>query len=417
VSQVARHVKANCFSVARTTRLTRLGEGISCRDNAALDEVPVPKQGVSRESLVMQRRAVAEGKSVSDLLSTLELRGQTWCYSDLGQDAGFSVPPCDAVLFHAVLHGSARLASASGAVVELGVGDAVMVLAGEAHAWRTSPASPANTHELLRGEDSVDIPPTVAVGGGRVAARLLSGKLRASWPGEVNRATLPSLLPAGVGEGSALTALLRPDALPLAGIGPGSAALLTRLASMMLVAGLRSDPRCRQLFVPPRQDPIADALRLIEANPAANWTVERLARSVGMGRSNFAAHFTQHVGRAPMELVAEQRMEHAAGLLRQGKLKIAEISEMAGYGSEAAFSRRFTRHFGTSPSQMRDHARHGAEAAGAAKLGSPAFQPLLAGRRDLSLTAMARQRGSAAAALRAQEARPRSGILLSGKRD
>ena len=90
---------------------------------------------------------------------------------------------------------------------------------------------------------------------------------------------------------------------------------------------------------------------------------------------------------------------------------------MAGYGSEAAFSRRFTRHFGISPSQMRDHARHGAEAAGAAKLGTPAFQPLLAGRRDLSLTAMARQRGSAAAALRAQETRPRSGILLSGKRD
>jgi transcriptional regulator GlxA family with amidase domain len=88
---------------------------------------------------------------------------------------------------------------------------------------------------------------------------------------------------------------------------------------MMLVAGLRTDPRCRQLFSPPRQDPIADALRLIESNPAANWTVERLARSVGMGRSNFAAHFTQAVGRAPMELVAEQRMEHAASLLRQGQ--------------------------------------------------------------------------------------------------
>jgi hypothetical protein len=237
----------------------------------------------------MQRIRAAEDKSVSDLLSALELRGQTWCYSDLAQDTGFSVPPCDAVLFHAVLHGSARIACASGAMIELGAGEAVIVLSGEAHALRTSAGSPATTHEFLRGTECVDIPPTVAIGNGsgRIAARVLSGKLRASWPGEVNRATLPSLLPLG-GEAGPLTAL-RPDALALAGIGPGSAALLTRLAAMMLVSGLRADPRCRQLFAPPPQDPIADALRLIEADPAANWTVERLARSVGMGRSNFAA--------------------------------------------------------------------------------------------------------------------------------
>lgn len=367
----------------------------------------------------MQRKLVAEDKSVSDLLSALELRGQTWCYSDLGTDAGFSVPPCDAVLFHTVLHGSARIACASGAMVELGVGDAVIVLSGEAHALRTCAGSQASTHEFLRDEASVDIPPSLAIGSGRIAARVLSGKLRASWPGEVNRATLPSLLPlsqddGGIGGmGGPLAALLRPEALPLAGIGPGSAALLTRIAAMMLVAGLRADPRCRQLFAPPRQDPIADALRLIAANPAANWTVERLARSVGMGRSNFAAHFTQQVGRAPMELVAEQRMEHAAGLLRQGKLKIAEISEMAGYGSEAAFSRRFTRHFGISPSQMRDRARLGA---GEAKPAVPAFQPLLVGRIGQGAAALARQRAPSALHLPANP-RPQAGVLLGGKRD
>lgn len=371
----------------------------------------------------MQRRAASEDKSVSDLLSALELRGQTWCYSDLGQDAGFSVPPCDAVLFHAVLHGSARIACASGAMIELGVGDAVIVLSGEAHALRTSAGSQATTHEFLRGEDSVDIPPSIAigqksVGGGRIAARMLSGKLRATWPGEVNRATLPSLLSLGQGEGSVMDAgplvtLLRPEALPLAGIGAGSAALLTRLAAMMLVAGLRADPRCRQLFAPPRQDPIADALRLIETSPAANWTVERLARSVGMGRSNFAAHFTQQVGRAPMELVAEQRMEHAASLLRQGKLKIAEISEMAGYGSEAAFSRRFTRHFGISPSQMRDRARAGGEV----KSVGPAFPPVLSGRAGQSAAVLARQRAPAASQRGSGNGAPKAGILLAGKRD
>jgi len=325
----------------------------------------------------MQRAAGnADFRSLSDLLSAVELRGRSWCYSDLCGQVGFSVPPGDAVLFHAVLHGSARLACASGEVAELGEGDIALVVSGEAHALRTHADSPASTHEFLREGRNVDIPPTVLLGqGGRVQARVLSARLQAEWPGEVNRAALPPLLRLG-GEGAA--GLLHAQAMALAGMGAGSAALLTRLASTLLVAGLRADPCCRQLFAPARRDPIAQARQLIEANPAANWTVERLARSVGMGRSNFAAHFTQEVGRAPMEVVAEQRMEHAAGLLRQGKLKIAEISEMAGYNSEAAFSRRFTRHFGISPSQMRERARASqAEAAGRAR---PAVQRMLATR-------------------------------------
>lgn len=346
--------------------------------------------------------ATADPKSLSDLLSGLELRGQTWCYSDLGAQAGFSIPPGDAVLFHAVLHGTVRVACASGEVAELGEGDIVIVLSGEAHALRTTADSNASTHEFLRENRTVDMPPTFSLGsGGRVHAHVLSGRLQVDWPGEVNRASLPSLLRIGSDASAAAAVLLRPDALAIAGMGAGSAALLTRLGSLLLVAGLRAEPRCRQLFAPPRRDPIAQAMQLIEANPSANWTVERLARSVGMGRSNFAAHFTQQVGRAPMEVVAEQRMEHAATLLRQGKLKIAEISEMAGYSSEAAFSRRFTRHFGISPSQMRERSR-AIEAE--AKVRSPQLQGLLAVRMAEGTAAFGRR--PAIAALPAPAPRP-----------
>ena len=80
-------------------------------------------------------------------------------------------------------------------------------------------------------------------------------------------------------------------------------------------------------------------------------------------------------------------MEQAAELLRKGNLKIAEISELVGYGSEAAFSRRFTRHFGISPSQLREAART-APAEGAA----PAWQPLLAGRRENDTAQRVRRR-------------------------
>ncbi|MGE3690325.1 MAG: helix-turn-helix domain-containing protein [Novosphingobium sp.] len=328
-------------------------------------------------------------RPLSELLAAIDLSGQTWCYCDLGLGGGFSVPSGDAMVFHVALHGTARITSPAGGTLELKQGEALAVLTGEAHAVRMSPESQAPTLEFLRDEQLVDVPPTFAmVQGGPVAARLLCGRVRATLPSGVSRSQLPSFLRLGEIAGSGWGVLLKPEALALAGMGPGSAALLTRLAALMLVAQLRTDPKCRQIFSPQPHDPIGQALRLISGNPSANWTVERLARSVGMGRSNFAAHFTAQVGRAPMEVVAESRMEQACQLLKKGNLKIAEISELSGYGSEAAFSRRFTRHFGMSPSQMRELTR----AESASDTAGPGWQPLLAGRRIHEAASLVRSR-------------------------
>lgn len=319
-----------------------------------------------------------ESRQLSELLSGLEFGGQTWCYCDLSVDGGFSVPHTGAALFHLVLHGTVRIALSAGEALELKVGEAAVVLGGEAHALRVAPGSPANPLDFLRRDQAIDAPPTLALGsGGPVLARVLSGRMSIALPTGASRSSLPGLLRLGSAGFSAWGHLLKPEAMALAGIGPGSAALLTRVAGLMIVAQLRADPRCRQIFSPEQRDPIGQAMRLIAGNPSANWSVERLARSVGMGRSNFAAHFTAQIGRAPMEVVAEARMEHAAQLLRKSKLKVAEISELSGYGSEAAFSRRFTRNFGMSPSQMRERAR----AQEAAQPADPAWGALLGGPR------------------------------------
>ena len=316
--------------------------------------------------------------SLSDLLAGLTLSGQTWCYVDFGERGGFSVPPGEAVGFHAVLHGAIRATSSSGGTVLLRAGDVALVLSGEAHALRLCADAPVQVLDFLREDRTVDAPPVFTVGtGGAVGARVLSGRLAASLPAGTSRQALPGLQRLAAGEQAPWSALIQSDALARAGIGPGSAALLTRLAGLAITAHLRSEPRVRALFSPERQDPVGQAMQLIAGNPSANWTVERLARSVGMGRSNFAAHFTAQVGRAPMEVVAEQRMEQAASLLRNGTLKVAEISELCGYGSEAAFSRRFTRHFGISPSRMREAARTETPAPDQ----GAQWLPLLGGRR------------------------------------
>lgn len=317
------------------------------------------------ESLPTARRGL------SDLLGELRLAGRTWCYGDFGGNAGCAVASGDAVFVHAVIHGTLRLACAGGAMAQLGPGDVALVLSGEAHALRTAPGAAAQPHDLLRRDSEHDVPPTLGFGEpGRVGARVLSARLRATWPGDVARSSLPALLRGPCG-------LLQGEALAMAGMGAGSTALLTRIAEMLLVAALRADPACRRILSSEKRDPVEEAMQLIAASPAHPWTVESLARAVGMGRSNFAAHFSAGVGKAPMEVVAQARMEHAALLLRQGRMKIAEISELAGYGSEAAFSRRFSRHFGVTPSQMREDAR----AARAESAAVPAFRAMLAGAR------------------------------------
>jgi len=326
--------------------------------------------------------------TLSDLLASIDLSGQSWCYCDIGGGGGFSIPASQSAFFYAVLHGTLRLATAGGGTATLTAGQCAMVLAGEAHALRLTAESRAVTLDFLREDRQVEAPPTFALGQpGPIAARVLCGRLTITLPSGSNRSSLPAIYP--LNEGTCREAMPEASALAAAGIGPGAATLLTRVAATMLVARLRSDPQCRQMFSPEPNDPIDQALKLIAGNPSANWTVERLARSVGMGRSNFAAHFTTRVGRAPMEVVAEARMDQAAQLLRKGRLKIAEISELSGYGSEAAFSRRFTRHFGMSPSQMREVLR---EEESQAVEAAPSWQPLLLGNRPIEALHRVRRR-------------------------
>jgi AraC-like DNA-binding protein len=152
--------------------------------------------------------------------------------------------------------------------------------------------------------------------------------------------------------------LMRRETLQVFAIGAGASALLTRMAALVLALGLRTHPPCPLLFrLSATEDPIAHALQLIDADLASNWTIERLARKVGMSRSSFAARFTAQVGRAPMELMTERRMQVASSLLQDTQLKLTEISAKVGYQFEASFTRRFKRFFHLAPGEMRKGTR------------------------------------------------------------
>jgi AraC-like DNA-binding protein len=98
---------------------------------------------------------------------------------------------------------------------------------------------------------------------------------------------------------------------------------------------------------------VGRALSLMHGAPARNWTIEELAKNVGLSRSVLAEGFTDLVGMPPMHYLAKWRMQIASELLSGGNANVATIAAEIGYESEAAFSRAFKKMVGVPPSACR----------------------------------------------------------------
>jgi len=104
---------------------------------------------------------------------------------------------------------------------------------------------------------------------------------------------------------------------------------------------------------PIRHRQIERAIELLNRDIDKRWTVERLARAVGLSRPAFARQFQQTLGLSPMKYLTEKRMLLAAAMLFDSDASLAEIARRVGYRSEFAFSRAFKRQFEVCPSEYR----------------------------------------------------------------
>lgn len=102
---------------------------------------------------------------------------------------------------------------------------------------------------------------------------------------------------------------------------------------------------------------INQVLATIHEQPEVAWTVARLADTVDLSRSAFAARFSEAVGRPPMEYLREFRLAEAQRLLREGQRGMKEIASRAGYRTASAFSIAFKREFGMTPGEFRASSR------------------------------------------------------------
>ncbi len=316
--------------------------------------------------------------ALSDVLRVVQLTGAVylngafsapWCVIVPADSALCSayLPPSERVVsFHLVTEGScwAMLPHDRGSAVQVEAGDVIVVPQGETHLLGSSnDLSPELLAPLLA--DQVETTPgevmTVAYGGGGTVTRMVCGFLTAQdiWRNPLLSA-LPRLFKVGMRGSSAswLESSLRFATEEAASTHAGRATILAKLAELVFVEAVRryvdTMPDGRKGWLAGLRDRfVARALTLMHARPAHPWTVEDLARQVGMSRSALAQRFADLLGVPPMQYLAQWRLQLAAQQLRLGVRPLASVAEDVGYESEAAFNRAFKREFGVPPATWR----------------------------------------------------------------
>ena len=92
-------------------------------------------------------------------------------------------------------------------------------------------------------------------------------------------------------------------------------------------------------------------------SPGVGPLMTLVARSVYRG-SALADRFIHLIGVPPMHYLASWRMQVATQKLRNTSASLAQVAEMVGYDSEAAFSRAFKKAFGAAPATWRRSLGH-----------------------------------------------------------
>jgi AraC-like DNA-binding protein len=79
------------------------------------------------------------------------------------------------------------------------------------------------------------------------------------------------------------------------------------------------------------------------------FSINDLARRVGMSPSSFHQWFRNITGMSPLQYQKQLRLQEARSLLRNERKDVGTVSRRVGYESSSQFSREYSRLFGTAP--------------------------------------------------------------------
>jgi len=83
------------------------------------------------------------------------------------------------------------------------------------------------------------------------------------------------------------------------------------------------------------------------------WSLEDLAREVGLTQKRLKAGFKVLYGFSVYAFLQEQRLLEARRMIETGAMSITQAALAVGYGNPSHFSQLFLRRFGVQPSRLR----------------------------------------------------------------
>jgi AraC-like DNA-binding protein len=269
-----------------------------------------------------------------------------------------------ALAFHIMLDGWcwAQLADESEPAVKLEEGDAVLFASGDAHFMSTEQGRRSVPDVALYYRPSDRVLPFVLreFGGEGARARFVCGYFGCdARPFNPLVGALPRMLRVRRSDdGSLVHVLIRAALKETETRRAGGETVLSRLSELIFLDALRQyidglDPEATGWFAALHDRYVGTALRLMHAEPAAQWSLDSLAQRVGLSRSAFADRFTSVMGTPPMQYLCSWRLQVAAHMLEAQGLNVAQAAARVGYESEAAFSRAFKKALGVPPAAWR----------------------------------------------------------------
>jgi AraC-like DNA-binding protein len=332
--------------------------------------VPCPGNRISRELFM---------DAVSDVLRAVRLSGAVylnatftapWCVigrTDAALCAAYLPRSERVVSYHLIIEGScwAQLADAPDSAISLNAGELLVVPQGETHLMGSAVDLSPTPSELLLASPMAAAPGeviTLSHGGGGPTTRIVCGFLACDDTlSNPLLASLPRLFKIDMRQdprAAWLESSLKFAAAEAAHSRAGGTIVLARLSELLFVEAVRSCiealPAHQTGWLAGVRDRyVGRALSLLHAQSIHRWTVDELARKVGLSRSALAQRFTDLLGQPPMQYLARWRLQIAAQELLIGRKSLAAVAEQIGYESEAAFSRAFRREFGMPPAGWR----------------------------------------------------------------
>ncbi|MET9268363.1 AraC family transcriptional regulator [Kribbella sp. NPDC003557] len=136
-------------------------------------------------------------------------------------------------------------------------------------------------------------------------------------------------------------------------LGPDVFGLLSGALVPGGAGGLTGAGTSSSVVRPAPHPAVQHAMRLLEADLAAPWTLEQLGASVNLAPGYLIRLFGSSVGMSPIAYLNRIRAERAVGLLIETELPVSTIGALVGWHDPSHATRRFRSTFGLSPSRYR----------------------------------------------------------------